>query len=73
MQSKKVWFVNVAVAAVIFLGLPSPCAADNATSAVGTNFWGFSDNQYTWPLLISSSRAVRSGLRPQVRGTTAGH
>jgi hypothetical protein len=51
MQSKKVWFVNVAVAAVIFLGLPSPCAADNATSAVGTNFWGFSDNQYTWPFV----------------------
>jgi hypothetical protein len=51
MHSPKILLVNALFIAILSLALLSPSSADNATSPIGTNFWGFSDNQYTWPFV----------------------
>jgi hypothetical protein len=62
MQSRRIILVRAFVIAIASLGALSPCAANNTTSAVGTNFWGFGDNQYTWPFVdfFKQSRAFWS-------------
>jgi hypothetical protein len=62
MQSTKIYRGIALFAVVISLGRFSPFAADNTTSPIGTNFWGFSDNQYTWPFVdfFKQSRAFWS-------------